>query len=124
MDTITSTMKPTAVLEDKDLYNCHIDNFSKQFPTRTCVSDATSPGKKMSDSISSKSELRRNSILSSQKVHFKEFQMEGINSYGLSNDIYRRSSTIDSKDDNLKSNIQKPVNLHVRTLTFSLLLVY
>ena len=58
MDTITSTMKPTAVLEDKDLYNCHIDNFSKQFPTRSYASDVTSPGKKMSDSISSKSELK------------------------------------------------------------------
>ena len=72
----------------------------------------------MSDSILMKEELRRNSILASQKVQFKEFQMDGINSYGVSTDRFRSSSPSGSKDDHLKSYVPKPVNLHVRKNTF------
>ena len=72
----------------------------------------------LSDSILLKEELRRNSILASQKVQFKEFQMDGITSYGVSTDRFRSSSPANIKDDNLKSYVSKPVNLHVRQIIF------
>ena len=118
MDTLTSTMKETSCLSDKELYASHNDNFNKQFPKRPNLSDITSLKRKMSDSILMKEELRRNSILASQKVQFKEFQMDGITSYGVSTDRFRSSSPTDSKDDNLKSYVSKPVNLHVRQIIF------
>ena len=112
MDTTTET----AVL--KTSQKRHIDIFDTEISIRPDLANATSPLKKMSDSISQKSELKRDSIISSQKVHFKEFQIDGINSYGISNDKYRRNSTMDSRDDSLKSNVQKPINLHVRLTVF------
>jgi len=110
MDTTTET----AVL--KTSQKRHIDIFDTEISIRPDLANATSPLKKMSDSISQKSELKRDSIISSQKVHFKEFQIDGINSYGISNDKYRRNSTMDSRDDSLKSNVQKPINLHKKRI--------
>ena len=118
MDALASTMKETSCLSDKELYASHNDNFNKQFPKRPNLSDITSLKRKMSDSILMKEELRRNSILASQKVLFKEFQMDGITSYGVSTDRFRSSSPTDSKDDHLKSFVSKPVNLHVRQNIF------
>lgn len=119
MDTLASTMTDTSSSIDRSLYDCHIDNFNKQFPKRPNFCDASSQERKMSNSISIKEQLRRNSMSASQNVHFKEFKMDGAISYGISTDRYRSNFPIDPKDDNPKSNIPKPVNLHVSSNIFS-----
>ena len=104
-------MKETAVLTTS--YKRHVDMFDIERSMRPNLADASTPSKKMPESISPKLELKRDSITTSQKGHFKEFQIDGITSYGISHDKYRRNSTMDSRDDGLKSNVQKPINLHV-----------
>jgi hypothetical protein len=111
-----ATMKQAEVLHNK-LYTCDIPNSRQELGKRRHLSDNNFSGNKCnSDTSNMKSEMKKDLFLGSQKVNFKELQMDNIPFQGLSNDKSKRknSLTMDLCNDNSKSNIQRSSASQVR----------
>ena len=110
------TMKQAAVLHNK-LYTCDIPNSREDLGKKRHLSDNIFLRDKCnSDTSNVKSEMKKDLFMGSQKVNFKELQMDNIPFQGLSIDKSKRknSLTMDLCNDNVKSNIQRSSASQVR----------
>ena len=109
-------MKQSTVLHNK-LYTCDIPKSGEDLRKKMHMSDDIFTGNKCnSDTSNMKSEMKKDLFVGSQKVNFKELQMDHIPFQGLCNDKPKRRNSLnmDLCNDNGKSNIQRSSASQVR----------